>query len=266
MKILYCWFLLFACQIFPQSYLNLYFSNGTYKHSSIDYLNKVTLSIDNTQMKFHLSDATIISENISEIKRITIDNIPLGEPLPVELSMFSAMINGSRIILTWRTETEVSNYGFEVERSVERTKWTKVGFVEGNGNSNSPKVYSFIDSPNEIREFWYRLKQIDTEGTYQYSNIVSVDFNIPFQYELKQNFPNPFNPVTYIYYSLPADGVVTIKVYDLLGNEIATLVNEHKEAGNYFVIFNGSELSSGVYICTMVAENFYRSIKMLMLK
>ena len=217
-------------------------------------------------MDFHLSDGTIISENIAEIKRITIDNIPLGEPLPVELSMFSATVNGSRIILTWRTESEVCNYGFEIERSSQANDWEKIGFVKGNGNSNSPKKYSFTDSPKEFTNFQYRLKQIDTDGRFQYSNTVSVNFNIPLQYELRQNFPNPFNPVTNIYYSLPLDGVVTIKVYDLLANEIKTLINEEKSAGNYFTTFDGSELSSGIYICTMVTKNFNKSIKMLMLK
>lgn len=266
MKIVFCWILFFTPQLFSQFYLNLYFINGSYKYSSIGSLNKITLSIDCAQMNFHLSDGTIISENISEIMRITTDNIPLGEPLPVELSMFSATINGNQIILTWKTETEVCNYGFEIERSAQANDWEKIGFVKGNGNSYSPKEYSFTDSPEQFTNFQYRLKQIDTDGLFKYSNIVSVNFNIPLQFELKQNFPNPFNPVTNIYYNLPADGFVTIKVYDLLANEIITLINEEKSAGNYFTTFDGSELSSGVYICTMVAKNFNKSIKMLMLK
>ena len=266
MKIVICSILFFSVQLFSQSYLNLYFSNGANKYSSIGSLNKITLSSNQAQINFHLSDGSMISENISEIKRITLDNVPLGEPLPVELSMFSATINGSSIILAWRTETEVSNYGFEIERSTQANDWEKIGFVKGNGNSYSPKEYSFTDSPEQFINFQYRLKQLDTDGRFQYSNIVSVNFNIPLQYELRQNFPNPFNPVTNIYYSLPADGFVTIKVYDLLANEIKTLINEEKTAGNYFTTFDGSELSSGIYICTMVAKNFHRSIKMLMLK
>lgn len=266
MKIHFLWFLLLNLQVFSQSYLNLHLYNGTNKNSLISSLRNITLSANYDQMYFELEDGLIVTENISDIVKLTLDDTPLGEPLPVELSMFSAVINSNTIVLTWRTETEVSNYGFEVERSFEANYWMKIGFVEGNGNSNSPKEYSFIDHPKTSRKFYYRLKQIDTDGTYQYSNIVSVDFGIPLGYELKQNSPNPFNPSTIINYNLPADGLVTIKVYDLLGNEIVTLVNEAKTAGNYFTAFKGSELSSGVYICTMVAENFHRSIKMIMLK
>jgi len=266
MKIVICSILFFTIQLFSQSYLNVYFSNGAYKYSSIGSLNKITLSGNQAQINFHLSDGSMISENVSEIIRITIDIVPLGEPLPVELSMFSATINGSTIILTWRTETEVSNYGFEIEKSSQANHWEKLGFIKGNGNSNSPKEYSFTDFPKEFTNLQYRLKQLDTDGRFQYSNIISVYFDIPNQYELKQNFPNPFNPVTNIYYSLPADGFITIKVYDLLANEIKTIINEEKTAGNYFTTFDGSELSSGVYICTMVAKNFNKSIKMLMLK
>lgn len=266
MKFLCYWFLFLNLQVYSQSYLNLHLINGTYKNSLIGSLKKITLSTTYSHLNFHLNDGTIASEYISSLNKITLDVTPLGEPLPVELSMFTAVTNGSSIILSWRTDSEVSNYGFEIERSSHTNHWIKIGFVKGNGNSNSPKEYSFTDSPTELTNFLYRLKQIDTDGNYKYSNIVSVDFGIPTRYELKQNFPNPFNPSTNINYSLPVDGVVAIKVYDLIGNEIETIVNEQKTAGNYFATFNGSKLSSGVYICTIVINDFRQSIKMMVLK
>jgi hypothetical protein len=204
---------------------------------------------------------------------MTLDNTPQGEPLPVELSSFTAVVNGNSIILMWRTETEVSNYGFEIERAVliskfeiRNSNFQKIGFIEGHGNCNSPKEYSFTDTPEEGTSFQYRLKQIDTDGQFQYSDIVTVEIATPVQFELKQNFPNPFNPATTITYNLPRDGFVTVKVYDIVGSEIVTLVNEEKKAGSYLITFEGNNLSSGVYICTMSGNSFVKSIKMLMIK
>lgn len=273
MKTLICCFLLCSIQIFSQSYLNVLFNNGSYKNSPVGSLKKITLSSNSEQINFHLSDGTTATENLAEIKKMTLDNIPLGEPLPVELSSFSAVVNGTSIILMWRTETEVSNYGFDIERAelisnseIRNSNFQKIGFIQGHGNSNSPKDYSFTDTPEEGTRFQYRLKQIDTDGQYQYSDIVAAELATPAQFELKQNFPNPFNPATLITYNLPRDGFVTIKVYDIVGSEIAILVNENKKAGSYYVTFEGINLSSGVYICTMTGKDFIKSIKMLMIK
>jgi hypothetical protein len=271
MKTLICWSLLFSIQVFSQSYLNVLFNNGSYKNSAIGSLKKITLSTTGDLINFHLTDGTTATENIADIKKMTLDNTPLGDPLPVELSSFTAVVNGNSIILMWRTETEVSNYGFEVERASSSTTpvqegWKKIGFVEGHGNCNSPKDYAFTDTPVEGKSFQYRLKQIDTDGQFQYSDIITVDIEIPTKFALNQNFPNPFNPATTITYNLPRDGFVTIKVYDIIGSEIETLVNEEKSAGSYVVTFEGKNLSSGVYICTMSGNGFVKSIKMLMIK
>ena len=269
MKTLFCCFLLFSIHVFSQSYFNVLFNDGSYKNSPIGLLKNITLSINGEQINFHLTDGTTATENLADVRKMTLDSTPQGEPLPVELSSFTAIVNGTTIVLIWRTETEVSNYGFEIERTT-LTKpvilWEKIGFVEGHGNCNSPKDYSFTDTPGEGIKFQYRLKQIDTDGKYQYSDIVTVDLAVPVQFELKQNFPNPFNPTTNITYNLPMDGLVTIKVYDIIGNEITTLVNEEKIAGSYHVTFDGINLSSGIYICTMTSNNFIKSIKMLMIK
>jgi len=190
--------------------------------------------------------------------------------LPVELTSFTANFNGSNVELRWTTKTEVNNYGFEIERASSLTSlisgWEKVGFVQGNGNSNSPKEYSFTDIPNGGIKFQYRLKQIDTDGKYAYSSIVSIEITVLSEYILNQNYPNPFNPSTVITYSIPISSKVTLTVYDVLGKLITTLVNENQEAGNYSVNFNAAGLSNGMYFYKMVSDNFVQTNKMLLLK
>ncbi len=269
MKILIGCFLLFSIQIFSQSYLNILFNNGTYKNASLSSLQKITLGPSIGQISFCLADGIIATENIADIRKMTLGNVAEGEPLPVELSSFSVLLNSTSVVLMWRTETEVSNYGFEIERNPDSevgNLWKKIGFVEGSGNSNSPKNYSFTDINPPSGIIHYRLKQIDTDGKYQYSNVVEIESGIPVQYELKQNFPNPFNPTTHINYNLPAEGFVTLKVYDIVGREVATLVNENKKAGSYLVTFDGNYFASGVYLCRIHSGNYSSSIKMLMIK
>ena len=179
----------------------------------------------------------------------------ITNPLPVELTSFSAKIIGKTILLKWQTATEINNFGFEVERKIlnqvqnDNTGWEKIGFVNGNGNSNSPKDYSFIDkNPDGVAEIKYRLKQIDNDGQFHYSDIININF-LTNDFELYQNYPNPFNPSTTISFKLPMTGNVTLKVYDILGSEIETLLDEYKEAGIYSISFNSqSILPSGVYI------------------
>jgi hypothetical protein len=173
----------------------------------------------------------------------------VSNPLPVELSSFTAKVIGKSIQLNWQTMSEINNFGFDIERvsSSPLHRWQKIGFVNGNGNSNSPKDYSFIDNnPNSSGEIRYRLKQIDNDGQFEYSDEVNVMFSIN-SFELYQNYPNPFNPSTTISYQLPVDGKVKIVVFDLLGNEIYTLVDEYKTAGRHETKFDGSTLSSGMY-------------------
>ena len=192
---------------------------------------------------------------------------PTGTPLPVELSSFSASVVGSAIKLNWQTATEVNNYGFEVLRQAQDDKeWEKIGFVNGNGNSNSPKDYSFVDDKVSTGKYSYRLKQIDNDGQFEYSKTIEVDMNGVMKYELTQNYPNPFNPTTSIQYAISSKQFVTLKVYNLLGKEVATLVNENKEAGNYMVNFDASILPSGVYIYKLQAGDFVQTRKMTLVK
>ncbi len=187
--------------------------------------------------------------------------------LPVELSSFSASVIGSAVKLSWRTETEVNNYGFEILRSAQNDNdWTKLGFVEGYGNSNSPKDYSFTDASVVSGTYSYRLKQIDIDGTFSYSKTIEVDLGAPKKYELAQNFPNPFNPNTAIKFTLPETGNVKLTVYNMLGQEIATLVNGVKEAGTHIINFNAEELNSGVYIYRIESNGFNEVRKMTLIK
>lgn len=187
-----------------------------------------------------------------------IANTFASDPLPVELVSFTALFNNETIILNWKTATEINNYGFEVVRKVGSSQvtvgseeWEVVGFVEGNGNSNSINYYEFIDPNISGGIYYYRLKQIDTDGIFEYSNIISVNTEkqnfLPNDLILNQNYPNPFNPVTLIKYSIPSDGLISLKIYDSLGREASVLENVYKTKGNYEIEWNASEFSSGTY-------------------
>jgi hypothetical protein len=197
--------------------------------------------------------------------------------VPVELTSFSAIAKGKEVNLNWQTATEVTNYGFDIERASRQVGtspiqgWTKIGFVNGHGNSNSPKSYSYIDKDVLNGSYNYRLKQIDTDGKSEYSPTVEVTIdNMPTQFELSQNYPNPFNPSTVISYALPSKEFVQLKVFNVLGNEIATLVNEVQEAGNYKVEFNPASCiqypATGVYFYRLEAGSFVESRKMTLVK
>jgi len=193
-----------------------------------------------------------------------------GSPLPVELSSFSAVILENGIKLNWRTETEVSNYGFEIERALSDSQnliWGKIGFVEGHGNSNSPKEYNFIDSEiNSTGTSSYRLKQIDNDGSYEFSKTIEVNFGSPINFELSQNYPNPFNPSTTISFNLHKSGVVTLRVYNLMGEEIKTLVEGYREAGIYTINFNAEGHPSRMYLYRLSTNSFTETKKMLFMK
>ncbi|KAA0248974.1 MAG: hypothetical protein EDM75_13605, partial [Chlorobiota bacterium] len=177
-------------------------------------------------------------------------------PLPVELTSFTAKATGNSVTLNWETKTEIMNFGFEVERKTGNTEWEKIGFAEGHHTSNSPKYYSFTDQPKASGKILYRLKQIDTDGGFEYSSEVSVDMGLPTEFSLGQNYPNPFNPETVIRYALPARGSaiageVNIYVYNALGEKVATLVDGMQEAGNHEVSFKADNLPSGLYFYRM---------------
>jgi hypothetical protein len=192
-------------------------------------------------------------------------------PLPVELVSFNAQIVNETIHLSWRTETEVNNYGFDVERVLnpgsDQKEWTKIGYVERSGNSNSPKDYSFIDEDvADANLIFYRLKQIDSDGTYEYSHEVEINPLSLDEYSLDQNYPNPFNPSTKIRYKIAQSEFVNLVVYNLLGKEVTTLVNELQSPGSYSIIFSADNLPGGVYFYKIETAHFTHTSKMLLLK
>lgn len=187
-------------------------------------------------------------------------------PLPVELTSFTAVINNSAVELNWNTATEVNNYGFEIERSSLNNNFEKIGFVKGSGNSNSAKDYFFIDKQTLSGKCFYRLKQIDNDGAFEYSKVVEADFKLLQTYELSQNYPNPFNPTTKINYSIPVDGRVRLLIYGITGELVKSLINEYQTAGIYSVNFNASGLSSGIYFYKIIANDFLQIKKMSVIK
>jgi hypothetical protein len=234
------------------------------------------------------SDAGSIAKTASSdgIKAVTSVSLAIGThgrgvfqgtidaPLPVELTTFAGLYSGTSIELKWETATEVNNYGFEVEKSSDKNVWKKVGFVEGHGNSNSPKSYSFNDLDiNGSEKFYYRLKQIDIDGKYEYSKVVEVSVVVG-NYSLSQNYPNPFNPSTKINYTIPETANVKVEVFSVTGELVTQLVNLQQNAGNYSVEFNTSSysnLSSGLYIYRINVQGlsgnkFSQTRKMLLLK
>jgi hypothetical protein len=207
--------------------------------------------------------------------------------VPVELTSFTAAVEGKIVHLNWTTASELNNFGFDIERSVisngvRNLIWEKIGFIEGKGTTTEQQSYSYIDgltltpNLNLTNTLHYRLKQIDYDGTSVYSDIVEVEFSfVPSEFLLYQNYPNPFNPSTVIGYQLPVSGNVTLKVYDVLGREVATLVNEYKEAGYHEVEFNpaspigaGSiqQPVSGVYFYQLKTGDYTETKKMILLR
>jgi len=213
----------------------------------------------------------IVPNNTWGYGKLDINAASSESELPVELTSFSATTIGSLIKLSWSTSTEVNNYGFEIERKVGSPQsaiynYEKIGFLNGNGNSNSPKSYSYQDNSISAGKYSYRLKQIDNDGQFEYSEVIEIDLGLPTEYELTQNYPNPFNPSTKISWQSPVSSHQTLKVYDVLGNEVATLVNEEKPVGSYEVNFNANGLSSGIYFYKLQSGSFVETKKMILLK
>jgi hypothetical protein len=195
--------------------------------------------------------------------------------LPVQLTSFSAISNGSSVTLNWKTATEVNNYGFEIQRAAGKNnlQFEKIGFVGGSVLSNSPKEYSFVNANlTSGTTFNYRLKQIDNSGLYEYSAVATVNIGIPDLYSLSQNYPNPFNPSTTIKFSLSSDSKVNISVFNILGQRVSELLNETRSAGNYEITFDARKLSSGVYLYRIDASgmdgklNYSNTRKMILMK
>ncbi|MGE5805559.1 MAG: T9SS type A sorting domain-containing protein [Ignavibacteria bacterium] len=205
-----------------------------------------------------------------EIDGIRVANSWAEAPLPVELTSFTASVQSKGVHLLWQTATEVNNFGFEVQRCASQSagNWIPLGFIKGNGNSNTPKFYSFMDNTLTVPGIClYRLKQMDTGGNFEYSQITEAEYNPPLTYGLAQNYPNPFNPSTKISFAVPKTSFVSVKIYNVLGNQTAVLFNGTASAGKtYDLLFDGSSLASGVYYCVLESGEKTEVKKMMLLR
>jgi choice-of-anchor B domain-containing protein len=185
--------------------------------------------------------------------------------IPVELTSFTAEVGNASVTLNWSTSSEKNNQGFEVQRKNESEYYT-IGFVEGNGTTTEISDYSFTDKNLQSGTYHYRLKQVDYDGSTSFSEEVMVEVTNPSTFVLNQNYPNPFNPSTNIKFNIPSSGFVNLSVYNLVGEKVSEIVNEILPEGEYNITFDASNLSSGIYIAKLYADNYNQSIKMTLLK
>jgi hypothetical protein len=242
----------------------------TINNIAFDSPTQVTLNINTTGVSDGFYDITITNPDGQTATGIGL--LQIDSNLPVELSSFTASVFGNSVNLNWQTQTEINNYGFEIERRADNLKsgsWEKVGFIAGSGNSNSPKNYSFTDKPDQKlhRAFSYRLKQIDNDGKFEYSKTVEVDLSSPEDFTLYQNYPNPFNPVTNISFRVKQTQKVILEVFDMLGNKIEVLFNSTAEGGKlYNIEFNAEDYATGTYFYKLNSNEGVSVRKMILIK
>lgn len=187
--------------------------------------------------------------------------------LPVELNSFTSEVKGNTVHLQWSTSTEVNNKGFELQRKIDFGEFTTIAFIKGFGTTNDTKNYTYSDANLLAAKYSYRLKQMDFDGSYKFSNELTLEVRLPQSYALTQNYPNPFNPSTKIGFSLPEDSHVKLIVYNILGEAVGELVNNKIAAGNHEFTFNSEKLPSGTYIYRLEAnDNVIDSRKMILLR
>lgn len=214
-----------------------------------------------------VAEVAIWDYALNETEIATLGNV--GTVLPVELTSFNAVQSNGNVILNWETATEINNSGFTIERKSDSDNWKSLGFVSGHGTTSDKHSYSFTDQLNGSGKYFYRLKQVDYNGKFEYSNIAEV-LIAPTEFKLYNNYPNPFNPSTIIAYELAADAFVTLKVYNATGELVADLVNEYQVSGKYNKSFNTTSinhsLASGIYFAELRANEKVQRIKMMLLK
>ncbi len=192
--------------------------------------------------------------------------------VPVELTSFTGSYKGQTVDLNWVTATEVNNNGFEIQRSAEGGNFITVAFIQGKGTSTETSNYNYVDKNITTRtQYSYRLKQIDFDGHYTYSNVVNLSESLPVSLVLDQNYPNPFNPSTTISFALPVKSNVTLNVYNLVGQKVLNIINGNLEEGSHKYNIDASNLSSGIYIYSLsvAGEDGHSSVitkKMTLLK
>ena len=262
---------------------SLYLSSTLEDNSTLFYnqtlsivVNSIAIDNGNESANGAISIPTTDQRGMIRVGTSDIGAYEYGSTVPVELKSFTANTRNGNVYLNWATATESNNAGFEIERSIkigrvggdaQNNNWNKIGFIRGSGTSNVEKNYSFKDATVNKGKYSYRLKQIDRDGKFQYQNEASVIIGIePNKIVLDGNYPNPFNPNTIISYQIPVKGNVTLKIFDILGKEVATIVNEIKEEGFHQVNFNASSLVSGVYYSKLQSNGQSEIKKMVLMK
>ncbi|MBP1683410.1 MAG: bpr, partial [Ignavibacteriaceae bacterium] len=204
--------------------------------------------------------------------------IPFSSSIPVELTSFTGEYIDDEVILKWQTATETNNSGFEIERTSPPASpyqgegggagsgWEKISFIEGRGTTTELSEYIYKDKLTTPGKYIYRLKQIDFDGSFSYSDEVEIDVTGPTNFTLYQNYPNPFNPTTTIKFALPVTSRVKINIYNSLGQLVETLADKEMESGYHQVSFDASRLASGVYLYQLQTGEFVSVKKMLLLK
>ncbi len=194
-------------------------------------------------------------------------------PLPVQLTKFSAKVVGRSVILFWETATEVNNYGFEIERQAQTPqltyKWEKIGLQEGHGNSSSVNEYSYTDNNPILGINKYRLKQIDVDGKFKYSEVVTIIFEGEKINEFSQNYPNPFNATTNFLFTILNDEKVTLIIYNIMGEKVTEIISKNLVAGKHLYTWNTSnnqKTSSGIYFARLTAGDYSKTRKIVLLK
>jgi hypothetical protein len=187
--------------------------------------------------------------------------------IPVELTSFAANVNNNgQVVLNWETATELNNLMFEIERKSEGSEFHTIGYVNGAGTTTLPQQYSYLDATVNTGTYSYRLKNVDYDGRYYFSDAVEVDVKGPLTFALEQNYPNPFNPTTNIKFSVPETGNIKLAVYNIVGEQVAVLVDGFTEAGFYNVTFDAASLPSGIYLYKLQSANSVETKKMMLLK
>jgi len=224
------------------------------------------ISVDFTPSQDNYQLILYCNGNSFNIDNWYVDDITISYVVPVELSSFTASTKDGIVTLNWTTATETNNKGFEIERNASNSEYRNIGFVEGFGTTTEIKHYGYTDKNLTSGNYTYRLKQIDLDGTFKYSNEVEVNVNVPAVFSLEQNYPNPFNPTTIIKYSIPQEQMVKLNVYNLLGENVVTLVNRVQKAGQHEASFNAANLASGIYFYKLEAGTNTSIKKMILMK
>ncbi len=247
----------------PSGSIDLSFPNGNIINSFPD--DKVLLIQTSGNVTLGTYTVTVQGTGPSGAPPVHRRTVILDVIVPVELTSFEAVSDKNDVLLTWNTATETNNQGFEIQRKTS-DQYERIAFVEGKGTTTEVQNYLFRDKDLLSGSYTYRLKQMDYDGSFAYSDEVEIEIEQPSVFYLGQNYPNPFNPSTNIKYSIPADGNVTLKVYDILGNEVSTLVNEFQQAGTFDVTFTGSNLASGVYYYQLTTGELTATKKLMLTK